>query len=510
MSASTPNICVICVDQMQSFCLGVHDHPDVRTPNLDALARSGTSFRRAYCANSVCMPARASMITGLTPRQHGVVTNGTNLSEDVPTVGAALAAAGWRTHAAGKLHLNAWAPGCYVAEGAEARWSWEDKERWNHGEIEELPLPYFGFQSVDLCGGHVDYCFGDYRRWLEREHPGVWDGYQPPPGEHVAPECWPITVPDALHYNTWITERSAAFIDDVAPGQPFFLWCSFPDPHHPFAACPEYRALFDASTLTLPPGWHEESDLLPLLAARRAHYRFSRFDEDGLRAVLAETYGMIAHIDACVGRLMQALERSGRAEDTVVVFVADHGEQLGAHHLLGKHAWHYEQLVRVPFLWRVPGGVAGQLRDEVVSQLDLVPTLLELAGMGPEALERRPYGGFRHGGISTPPGLPGRSLAPALRAGASLEPRPALIEFDDDNAHQTMVRMRTLIDGDWKLTYYGMEGAGILIDLANDPEERHNRFDDPACADRRATMLEALLRTVVRSDRLDPPPAGPS
>ncbi|MFW5753019.1 MAG: sulfatase-like hydrolase/transferase [Planctomycetota bacterium] len=148
MSTRSLNICVICVDQMQSACLSVHGHPDVATPHLDALVRSGTSFRRAYCANSVCMPARASLLTGLTPRQHGVVTNGTNLPQEIPTLAGALADAGWRTHAAGKLHLQAWAPGCYVPAGAEPHWSWEDQQRWNDGRIAQVLTPYYGFQTV--------------------------------------------------------------------------------------------------------------------------------------------------------------------------------------------------------------------------------------------------------------------------------------------------------------------------------------------------------------------------
>ena len=501
---------VICVDQMQGACLGIHGHPDVQTPNLDALARSGTSFRRAYCANSVCMPSRASMITGLTPRQHGVITNGTNLPGEVPTLGAALMGAGYRTHAAGKLHLQSWSPACYVPEGEEPGWSWEDGDRWNRGTIERLPLPYYGYQSVDMCGGHVDYCFGDYRRWLKAEHGGVFEQYAAPPGERVAPDCWPIDVPPELHYNTWIADRSREFITSLDNAQPFFLWCSFPDPHHPFSACAEYKARFDPSSLTLPSTWNVEEDAAPTLTERRNSYRMAQFDETGLRQILAETYGMIAHVDECVGRVIEALDQSGRADDTVIVFTADHGEYLGAHHLVGKNLWHLEELVRVPYIWHIPGQKAQGVRDDIVSHLDLVPTILELAGLSPQALCRRPYGGYRHGGISEPPAMPGRSLGPTLRKDAPLDPKPALIEFDSDNEPGHMIRMRTVIDGDWKLIYYGTPGEAALFNLADDPEERVNRFHDPSCIEVRATLMETMIRTLIRTDRLEPPPVGPS
>ena len=106
-----PNFLIFCVDQMQAYCLGCNGHPEVKTPHLDRLARDGVLFRRNYCSHPVCQPSRASLITGLTPSQHGVIQNGMSLSEEMPTVTGALSNAGYRTYAAGKLHLQPFSAG---------------------------------------------------------------------------------------------------------------------------------------------------------------------------------------------------------------------------------------------------------------------------------------------------------------------------------------------------------------------------------------------------------------
>jgi arylsulfatase A-like enzyme len=133
-----PNFLVFCTDQMQAACLGCNGNDTIPTPNIDALAAGGVSFRRAYLNNPVCQPSRASMITGKTPRQHGLLTNGCCLPQTVPTLTGALAEAGYRTHAAGKLHLQPFGGGG-LTEDAH---SWEEKAAWNEGRIEKLPTPY--------------------------------------------------------------------------------------------------------------------------------------------------------------------------------------------------------------------------------------------------------------------------------------------------------------------------------------------------------------------------------
>jgi len=208
---SQPSFLVFCVDQMQSYCLGCNGHPVVKTPNIDALAARGVNFLRGYCNNPVCMPSRASMITGKTPRQHGLLTNGNSLSPDVPTVTQALADAGYRTHSAGKLHLQPF--GGFFDDNAESA---ELGTPWWSGERNALPLPYYGYQGADFVGGHVTYAFGEYRTWLIEQHPESSRKLAKGQGYHACGEGFRLDLPEEHHYNHWIADRSIEFLAKMA------------------------------------------------------------------------------------------------------------------------------------------------------------------------------------------------------------------------------------------------------------------------------------------------------
>jgi arylsulfatase A-like enzyme len=217
---------------------------------------------------------------------------------------------------------------------------------------------------------------------------------------------------------------------------------------------------------------------------------------------------MIAHVDDNVGRVMDTLRDTGHHEDTVVVLMADHGEYLGSHHLLYKHVWPWEELLRVPFVWRVPGGApqpadgvsqpAGS--EAVVSLLDFVPTVLDYAGVSPEMLSMRGPEARAEW-----PGLPGRSLRPAIDGDAPMAPRPAISELDSDWQPGPMLRRRTIVDGHWKLTVFPRMGAGILTNLANDPHEMHNLWHDARAASVKAELTARLLEELIWSDPLPGP-----
>jgi arylsulfatase A-like enzyme len=485
-----PNFLIFVVDQMASRSLGCNGHPEVRTPNIDRLAAAGTSFRRAYCNNPVCQPSRATMLTGLTPRQHGLVSNGNALDGQVPTVTGALAASGYRTHSVGKLHLQPFvniARNCDPDDPVE---SCESEYAWRQGRVTSLPPDYYGFQTTDFLGGHGYYSFGDYSNWLNRAHPdpaslyadGNTQGrFKPDTAKHLPPE---------LHYNHWIADRTIAFLDDCAADQPFFLWCSFPDPHHPFSANRQYADLYEPGSLTLNKTWQLTEETCPHLASLRRERPV--LTEDYLREITAETYGMITHIDEQIGRVMTRLEQDGRDRNTVVVFMSDHGEYLGSHGLHQKSVWPYEELDRIPFLWKTPG-TAADTSDAVVSLLDFVPTILDYAGLPAEVLDRREVkpenGRF----------LPGRSLRPWLDRGEHLAERPALIEFE----RAPGAGPRTLVETRWKFTFFPPTGHGLLFDLETDPHETRNLWDEPACAREKARLGLRLLEELAMSDRLD-------
>ena len=496
-----PNFLIFCTDQMQSLCIGAHGNHDVSTPNLDRLAGSGTTFRRAYCPNPVCTPSRASLITGLMPRQHGALTNGTPLGEHVPTVTGALAGAGYRTHAVGKLHLQPWMGYGPHRQDPDLPFSWEDEVRWNDGEIDRLPSPYYGFQSVDFVGGHVSYVHGEYANWLRGHDRAAYDRLkrEADGGALTARrDCWRLAIDEELHYNHWIADRTIDYLDSRRGGDDFFIWCSFPDPHFPFAACRPYSEMYDPAALALSPTWDQPQDPLPYLARRRGDYAGGTGLEEGdLREAVAQTYGMISHVDAQIGRVLDHLEALGLGESTVVAFTSDHGEYLGAHHLLYKSIWPYEELYRVPFIWRAPGGPAGQAVDTPVSLIDLVPTVLDYAGVDRSSFDVRRYG------RSDRPTLPGRPLKECIDRGEAAAVRPVLIEYDEDGLPGPMLRMRTIVRGQYKLSVYSGLDEGLLFDLAADPHETANLWGEGAYRDLRGELLHELVSELARTDRLD-------
>jgi arylsulfatase A-like enzyme len=501
-STSRLSFLVFVLDQISSTSLSCNGNPDVRTPNIDQLAREGVSFTRAYCNNSVCTPSRSTMLTGLTPRQHGCITNGMRLSTDVPTVTGVLSEAGYHTHAVGKLHVQPFSAPAPADEN-EPIPSWESRSLWEQGRIAALPLPYYGFQSVDYVGGHVHYCFGDYTNWLDVHHPGVHALYARERAYSAAGQSWKMDLPAELHYNRWIADRTIDFLRArmrAAPAdQPFFLFCSFPDPHHPFAACRPYSEMYDPASVSICPTWHLRDE--PCAWLRDVQRPSPDFTEADLRADVAQTYGMISHVDDSVGRVMAALHDSSQADNTVVALMADHGEYLGSHHLLYKHVWPWEELLRVPVIWRAPAGAPQpEGSDAVVSLLDFVPTVLDYAGIDPLALNQR---GPRAPGDW--PGLPGRSLRPAIDRGAFLSPRPAICELDSDWQPGPMIRRRTIVDGPWKLTVFPRMGEGILHNLAEDPYETHNLWSEPAASAARSELTARLLEELTWSDPLPGP-----
>jgi len=486
-----PNFLVICCDQMQSYSLACNGNPDVKTPNLDRLAREGCSFRRAYCNNSVCMPARSTMITGLYPRQHGCITNGTKLPEEIPTLPQVLSKHGYRTHSVGKLHFHP----------ISSRDSAESMEGWLDGTVTSLPENYYGFQSSDFIGGHVSFCFGDYVNELRKNHPGVYEKYQrknAPWRSEGRHNCWKMDVPPELHYNHWIADKTIRFMDSCR-NDPFFIWCSFPDPHFPFAATKPYAEMYDPDAIRIAPTAFEPRQEPETLRRRRDFFSKNyAFDERALREMTAQTYGMITHIDDCVGRMLESMERNGLMENTVVVFIADHGEYLGCHGLIEKADWMYEELARIPMIWRVPDAVRpGQGTDCVVSQVDLVPTILDYAGLDESEFDMRKN-------FSAPPlGLPGRSLRPLLSGGLPPVEKPAFLEYDEDWHASGFYRVRTLIGPRYKLVVYTHTGGGQLFDLEADPHERKNLWSSAEHASVKASMMEALLREASTYDRVD-------
>ncbi len=470
--ARRPNILFICTDQQRYDSLGCNGNTTARTPNLDALAASGARFENHIVANPVCMPSRSSMLTGRFPNAHRVWTNGIALPPTETTLPAVLGHHGYRTASIGKIHLTPTL--CYPGPGMM-----ESRRGWANGSLDGWNGPYYGFDDVQLTVGHGDNAlkWGHYGADVRARFPELVERVRQRESTASEVDTRESVIPLEAHHTTWIGDRTVEFImARRAQGEPFMLFTSFPDPHHPFHVPEPYASMFDPRDIPLPMP-DDNRDCKPhhygggrVIEARTT----SVLGEDDLRRIIARTYGMIALIDDTVGRIMLALENTGLADETIVVFTSDHGELLGDHGLLLKGPYPCRSLLRVNCLMRAPGIAApGTVVHNPTSNTDLLPTLLGLCG------------------IDVPSGVQGRSLVDALQGGPS--PDSALSmgwskESGNRHVHQTMYTPN------WRVTWFPRTGEGELYNLADDPGEKYNLFDEPDHAKIRDQLLIELYK----------------
>ena len=506
--ARRPNFLIFCTDQQRADHMGCAGNPVVQTPSLDRLAAEGVLCARAYVNNPLCMPSRATMLTGQTARGHGVRSNGIPLRADAPTMTAALVEAGYRTHSVGKIHVNDFGTprGVDPATLNPADWP-EAHAMWESGRITHLPRPYYGFQTAELTIGHATGVRGDYRNWLAREHADVLAagldkaGTRPDSG---AEQCMKSDLPEALHHSRWVADRTIDFLRNGARAErPFFVWCSFPDPHHGYTPPHPWADMYDG--LDLRPAHRREGELDRLPSFYRAAWETgiqlagrgkapARQTDAQLRDIIALTYSMVSLLDHHVGRVVTAVEELGLRDDTVIAFVCDHGDMMGDHWMLNKGPFHFEGLLRVPMIWSWPGRfLQGVTTQALASLLDLVPTVLDLAGVEPPEGPTPP----QPEAPDQCPALPGKSLTPLLRGDAAGVQDSVVIENDED---YLPLRLRTLVTDRHKITVYAGQDFGELFDLVDDPHEVTNLWDHPASQPLKADLKARLLHRLIETD----------
>ena len=390
-----PNFLFITTDQQRWDTLRCAGNPAIRTPHLDALAARGVRFNRAYPNNPICMPSRATMITGRSQRGHQVFEHEINLSENIPVLGDALHEVGYTTALFGKPHFKVWEIEDSLPEHPPAGAAVNPRDGLWHG-------PYYGFDYVSHFTGHRSPS-GHWRVWLEREHPESIRLWEPEasPKPAVRPGAWHNAIPKEHHHTHFFADELIDWLDGRAQAdetEPFFAWLSFPDPHGPFCPPAPYSDMYDPADMPLPVPADDDFELKP------PHYRWSvdrkhswyggspsgSQDEDNQRQVRALYYGMITFIDDMIGRVLQALERQGLASNTHVVFTSDHGEMIDDHGQGGKPPMTYESVIRVPLLWAGPEVPDGRVHDGVMTHTDLTPTVIDLAGAAAAPRHGRP------------------------------------------------------------------------------------------------------------------------
>ena len=513
---SRPNILLITSDQQRADCNGF-ENKNIKTPHIDRIAREGTRFSACITPNLVCQPSRASILTGMLPLTHGVWDNGVDLEPRVGEAGFAgtLAKAGYQTGFIGKAHFSTKVT--FEPTGTPEC----NKSQAKYGA--DWFGPYMGFQHCELnVLGHLHRTrpleqppVGHYERWLssrgiDGEGIKLWAA-ETRAGTGAA-QTWYSALPAAWHSSTWIADRAIKWIGDAAAknggdggDKPFCAWVSFPDPHHAFD-CPEpWSLMYDPKDMVLPknrtrdlerrPWWHKASlESKPqltdpvMLKFRAEGSRVPDQTDAQLAEMTANYYGMISQVDHNVGRLMSALESAGVLDNTLVIYTTDHGELLGNHGLYLKGPTPYEDLLRVTMVARGPGVAKRQLVVEPVSTLDLAATFYETAG------------------VTKPAELQSRSLVKLLRGGAQTRD----VAYSEWHVHPSRcgvaLKLRTVRTKKYKCTFELESGAGELYDLANDPGEMNNLFDDAGYAHVRKEMHDMMR---ARPGAIVEPPAEP-
>ena len=516
-----PNFLFIITDQHRADHLGCGGNTVVRTPNIDGIAARGTMWDRFYVANPICMPNRASIMTGRMCSVHGARHNGIPLSRDHTTFVDLLRDAGYRTGLIGKSHLQSftglpatnrfkpdhglYTPNPHLRDAIKnnrhtPEYDLEIVSKWDRPLSERIDGDFYGFEHVEVAADHADRAAGDYLLWA-REQRSDFDqlvGLENalPDNRIDAPQAWRTSVPEELYSTTWVANRSAAWLEERAGDDaPFFLQMSFPDPHHPFTPPGRYWDMYDPADITLPATFGK-GDLPPLQAMKRAMEQGTDprdnqnpfvVTEDEARAIIALTYGMITMIDDAIGRVLRRLEELGQADDTVVIFTSDHGDYMGDHGLMLKLLLHYQGIIRVPFIWHDPKTPARAQTDHgLASSIDIAPTILARAGI-------QPYNGIQ-----------GRDLQ-------STQPPEAVIVEEDSQRSMTGFdrpqRVRTIVTDRYRMSLREGENWNELFDLKDDPGELNNLFDQPAGKKARQTMTEIMLRRLISLQDRSPLPA---
>ena len=454
-----PNILLIMTDQHHFEALSCMGHPVVQTPHLDRLASRGTLFQNAYCASAACAPSRASIFSGMFPSAHGVVRNNLPINGrlDPDLTPELLSRAGYHSHLVGKLHFN---------PAAE----------------------YHGFDSRDLhdgCSAMYDPqqpAESDYVRWLaDRRFGGdrqeVVRRFDENEGQ-IDTDLFRFAMGSDWrsaeeHSNTWVTDRAVDFLQNRPSDRPFFLFTSYFGPHHPYLVPEPWASRHDPDAVPLPDHFAVDFSDRPI-ARRTPLYRLfeqqSDFTDRQCRELLAQYYGQIEMIDDGVGRILDQLDRSGLADNTVVVFTADHGDYAGQFGWFFK-ATCYSGAVRVPLIVADPRGEGprGVACERVVNNMDLFPTLNRWAGAD------RPTQTTMS-----------RDLRPLLDD-------PAGPGWEDETFSE-FAGMNMVVSRGLKLMRYRTDDGVFheLYDTAADPQDFVNLWDRPEVSKRQAKLMRRL------------------
>ena len=454
MTSKRPNIVFLMTDEHRYDFVACNGSALAQTPALDELAAGGVRFTNAFTPISLCSPARASLVTGNFPHEHGMLANQGNFNRlferidpALPTIASRLDDAGYRTAFTGKWHL---------------------------GPDEEVAAE-FGFART----------MADYRAWLRSEG-SSWTISKESHRLEFGPDAEFCGTPpvDFDHFpDVWVGRQAEGFIRAHARAQrstPFYLQCWFYGPHFPISVPPPYDRLVDPKRIPEWPNFRDTLDGKPTIQAHEKwRWNAEKIGWPHWQRIIAHSYGYVKLLDDVIGGILRALDESGLADKTVVAFTADHGDHLGSHGLFNKGFNFYDETMRVPLIVRWPGTArSGSTCEQFASALDLTATLLAAAGVEPGPMHSR-------------------DLGPLLRGEAVEWPDDVYAQFH--GYETTLYTQRMVRTAKWKYAYNPPE-IDELYDLEHDPAELVNRAADPAC---RAVLDEMKRRMLAWMARVD-------
>jgi len=455
-SPDRPNILLITTDQQRFDTLGCFGAAQVRTPNLDRLAERGTRFTAAYCQNPVCIPSRACIQTGRYTHQHGVTYMETvidrtpGLPEWEKTFMERLQWGGYRTAAFGKIHM----------------------------------MPEKGFHDMQICGGKgqrwtksAGLPIGpgplgpQYAEWLEERHPGgyelIYEQRRRP--EYKAHKGAIVNVlPLEEYVDCWIAQNTIDYLRSP-PSEPFMIQCGFCGPHGPVDPPKPYDELYPFEDVQFPANYHVDIDGNPRQTTAE--------QDEVMRRFISYYWALVTLIDDQVGRIMQTMTERGLWDNTIVIYVSDHGEMMGERGRMGKGNFlepviHMPLIVSVPESWSHVPEAAG-----LVETMDIAPTILDYAG------------------LPIPEGMMAQSLRPLIEEGEGGK-EAVLCEYTTNDRRRSGKCVRTRR---YKYAFWGRDAQEQFFDLETDPLERRNAIDDPEYRDKVAAHRRLMLDMLMNS-----------
>ncbi|MCL5270651.1 MAG: sulfatase-like hydrolase/transferase [bacterium] len=476
-----PNVLFIMTDQEPTYLSGCYGNKVIKTPARDAIANGGIRFDNHYIASFPCSPSRATMITGRYCHHHGMITNEILFDESNPTLAKALGAAGYETAWVGKSHL-----GGFLYRGL--------KQFQFDGNFyfERVPNPnYYVFKPVEGGVGE-DGAVGGFKHWV-----GGWKDYQaylrttdlpdaikndPSYGCHNDAPSGPdeshavSRLGERHHMDHFFADKVIQFLGGMkGADRPFCCVLSFYSPHHPVAPPEPWDMMYDLDQIELPPNFNDPLAGKPIPQRAGSIFVRPEWTDEEFKDYIRRYYGYVSYIDSQIQRVLDALKTNGQEDNTIVLFTTDHGDFLAQHGMIHKGMCGYDTLTKVPLLIRWPGRIpAGRVCEALVSNVDIMPTLVDLTG------------------AAIPEGVDGRSLKDVVLGRSDRGRDEAVCDMGG-----TVLMLR---QGEWKFNLNIFANGDVkghqideLYNLAEDPWEIKNLAGDPAQVERVHKMRDRLV-----------------